>query len=118
MSQEKPPSKPRGNAMTDCQTAPVLEMTAGDNDSFVVTLVRVDLSAADYYRIRMDRPTTVLEKDGTDIGELANGRFLITFDQPTDLVAGCGQRVDIKWSIGGIVLTSATHLLIDVKAAI
>lgn len=93
-------------------------MTEGDNDSFVVTLVRVDLSAADYYRIRMERPTTVLEKDGIDIGELANGQFLINFDQADDLVAGGNQRVDIKWSIGGIVLTSANHLLINVKAAI
>lgn len=105
--------------MTGCDaTAPTLEMTAGDNDSFIVTLVRVDLSSADFYRIRMDRPTTVLEKDGTDIGELAQGRFLISFDQPTDLVEGCAQRVDIKWSIGGIVLTSSNHLFIDVKAAI
>ena len=104
--------------MADCASAPTLEMTEGDNDSFVVTLKQVDLSAADFYRIRMDRPTTVLEKDGTDIGELANGRFLINFDQSTDLVAGCNQRVDIKWSIGGVVLTSANHLFIDVKAAI
>ena len=104
--------------MADCTLEPTLEMTAGDNDSFLVTLVRVDLSAADYYRIRMDRPTTVLEKDGTDIGELANGQFLINFDQPDDLVEGCAQRVDVKWSIGGIVLTSRNHLLINVKAAI
>ena len=103
--------------MTAC-TEPTLEMTAGDNDSFVVTLVGVDLSAADFYRIRMDRPTTVLEKDGLDIGELATGRFLVNFDSSTDLVEGCGQRVDIKWSIGGTVLTSANHLVINVKAAI
>ena len=104
--------------MSECTNEPTLEMTEGDNDSFIVTLVRVDLSSADFYRIRMDRPTTVLEKDGTDIGELANGRFLINFDQATDLVAGCSQRVDIKWSIGGLVLTSRNHLLINVKAAI
>ena len=104
--------------MSECNTEPTLEMTEGDNDSFIVTLVRVDLTAADFYRIRMDRPTTVLEKDGTDIGELANGRFLVNFDQPTDLVEGCGQRVDIKWSIGGVVLTSTNNLVINVKAAI
>lgn len=101
-----------------CTQQPTLEMTAGDNDEFVVTLRGINLVGADFYRIRMDRPGTVLEKDGTDIGELANGRFLIKFDQADDLETGKKQRVDVKWSIAGDVLTSRNHLLINVKAAI
>ncbi|MCG8433506.1 MAG: hypothetical protein MJA83_05700 [Gammaproteobacteria bacterium] len=94
-----------------------LKMTAGDNDQFIVTLKGVDLSAADFFRIRMERPTTVLEKDGTAV-DLANGRFLILFDSASDLVEGKGQAVDVKWSIGGVVLTSKERFFIDVKKAI
>lgn len=95
-----------------------LEMTAGDNDEFVVTIEGVNLVGADFFRIRMDRPSTPLEKDGIDIGELANGQFLIKFDSATDLVAGGNQPVDIKWSIASDVLTSKEHLFINVKEAI
>lgn len=95
-----------------------LEMTAGDNDSFIVTLTGINLVGADFFRIRMRRPTDVLEKDGIDIGQLAQGQFLIMFNLPTDLVAGNMQAVDIKWSIGGVVLTSKEHLHINVKEAI
>lgn len=101
-----------------CTQQPALEMTAGDNDGFTVTLRGVNLVGADFYRIRMDRPSGVLERDGVDTGELAQGRFLIQFDQADDLVPGSKQRVDVKWSIGGTVLTSRGHLLINVKPGI
>lgn len=98
----------------------VLFMTAGDNDEFIVTLEGVDLSVGgvDFFRIRMRRPSGALEKEGTDIGELADGKFKVLFDSPTDLEAGSKQPVDIKWSISGVVLTAKEHLFITVKEAI
>ncbi len=97
--------------------SPTLQMTAGDNDEFIVTLVGIDLTTADFYRIRMNRPSTVLQKEGIAV-DLAQGQFLIKFDSATDLETGNMQAVDIKWSIGGDVLTAKEVLFIDVKAAV
>jgi len=98
---------------------PSLEMTAGDDDSFVVTIRGVNLSAADFFRIVLDRPNGRLPKEGIDIGQLSNGRFLIKFSSAAnDLVEGQRQRVDVRWSIGGDVLTSRNHFVINVKAAL
>lgn len=96
---------------------PILHMTEGDNDSFTVRIEGVDLTGADFYRIRMQRPSDTIQVEGIDIGSLSQGLFQIKFGD-TDLVAGELQPVDIIYSIGGDKLTSENHLYISVKAAI
>ncbi len=91
----------------------VLKMTAGDSDSFIATIVGVDLSAATFVRYILERPSGTLTVDHTDIGDLTDGKFQIDFSG-TDLEPGPMQRGKFKWSIAGKPKTSEAELFIDV----
>ena len=91
----------------------ILKMTAGDSDSFIATIVGVDLSSADFVRYILERPSGTLTKNRTDIGSLADGKFQIDFSG-TDLEPGAMQRGKFKWSLASKPKTSEEELFIDV----
>ena len=89
----------------------VLTMTEGDHDEFTVTIPDVSLVSASFYELRLERPNGVLVKQGTDVGALASGQFLLKFNLDNDLVPGRMQRATIRWSIAGDPLTSAPFFI-------
>jgi hypothetical protein len=88
-----------------------MKFTEGDNDQFLVTLTNsagapIDLVGSDFFRLRLDRPTSAnLILAGT-ANDLPNGKFDVIFNNVTHLEIGDRQPAQIEWSIGGVVLTS------------
>ena len=92
---------------------PTLKFTAADFDTFTATIVGVDLTGADYVRLRVEQEDGTVVTVAGSVTDATNGVVSFTFGA-SGLVKGPRQRAQIQWSLASVPLTS-DDFFINVK---